>query len=92
MNINAETSYYALPENIADSISAFEPDIGMRRHAYRVADMLIVVLLQKVFDTHMSRHSMSIREPKKSAGGTVLVGVQAQYIRRPDPLSSRGRQ
>jgi hypothetical protein len=51
MNINAGTSYYALPDNITDSVSAFEPDIGMRRHAYRVADMLIVVVLQKVFDT-----------------------------------------
>jgi hypothetical protein len=51
MNVNAGTSYYALPENIAASVSPFEPDIEVRRHAYRAADMLIVAVLQKVFDT-----------------------------------------
>jgi hypothetical protein len=51
MNVNAGTSYYPLPENIAASVSPFEPDIEMRRHAYRAADMLIVAVLQKVFDT-----------------------------------------
>jgi len=51
MNINAGASYYALPENISGSVAPFEPDIEQRRHAYRAADMLIVVVLQKVFDT-----------------------------------------
>jgi len=51
LNVSAATSYYALPENITGSILPFEPDIEMRRHAYRVADMMIVVVMQKVFDT-----------------------------------------
>jgi hypothetical protein len=51
LNVSAATSYYALPENIAGSVSPFEPDIEIRRHAYRAADMLIVAVLQKVFDT-----------------------------------------
>jgi hypothetical protein len=50
LNVNAGTSYYALPENIAASVSPFEPDIDARRHGYRVADMLVVAVLQKVFD------------------------------------------
>jgi hypothetical protein len=50
MNVNAATSYYALPENIVDSVLPFEPDIEIRRHAYRVADMGLVAVLQKVFD------------------------------------------
>ena len=50
MNVSAGTSYYALPENITNFMSAFAPDIGKRRHSYRVADMLLVVVLQKVFD------------------------------------------
>jgi hypothetical protein len=49
-NVNAATSYYPLPENIVGTVSPFEPDIEMRRHAYRVADMGIVAVLQKVFD------------------------------------------
>jgi hypothetical protein len=51
MDVIARTSYYALPENIAASVSPFEPDIDVRRHAYRAADMGIVTVLQKVFDT-----------------------------------------
>jgi hypothetical protein len=51
MNVNAATSYYALPENITGAVAPFEPDIKIRRHAYRVADMGIVTVLQKVFDT-----------------------------------------
>jgi hypothetical protein len=51
MNVTAGTSYYPLPENITASVSAFEPDIDVRRHAYRAADMGLVTVLQKVFDT-----------------------------------------
>jgi hypothetical protein len=51
MNVNAGTSYYGLPENISDAVAPFEPDIEMRRHAYRVADMGIVTVLQKAFET-----------------------------------------
>jgi len=51
MNVNAATSYYALPENIADAVAPFEPDIEVRRYAYRVADMGIVAVLQKVCET-----------------------------------------
>jgi hypothetical protein len=51
MNVNAGTSYYALPENITASVSPFEPDIDLRRHAYRAADMGLVIVLQKVFNT-----------------------------------------
>jgi hypothetical protein len=50
MNVNAATSYYSLPKNIVGSVSPFEPDIEKRRHAYRVADMDLVAVLQKVFD------------------------------------------
>lgn len=50
MNVNAATNYYALPENIVGSVLPFEPDIEIRRHAYRVADMGLVAVLQKVFD------------------------------------------
>jgi len=51
LDVIASTSYYALPENIAESVSPFEPDIELRRHAYRVADMGIIAALQKAFDT-----------------------------------------
>jgi hypothetical protein len=51
MDVIASTSYYALPDNIAASVSPFEPDIEVRRHAYRTADMGIIAALQKVFDT-----------------------------------------
>jgi len=51
MNVTAGTSYYPLPENITASVSPFEPDIDVRRHAYRAADMGLVTVLQKVFDT-----------------------------------------
>jgi SAM-dependent methyltransferase len=51
MNVAAGTSYYTLPDNIADSVSPFEPDIEVRRHDLRVADTLVVAILQKVFDT-----------------------------------------
>jgi hypothetical protein len=50
MNVYAGTSYYALPENITDAVAPFEPDIKVRRHAYRVADMGVIAVLQKVFD------------------------------------------
>jgi hypothetical protein len=50
MNVNAATSYYPLPENIVGAVSPFEPDIEIRRHAYRVADMGLVAIFQKVFD------------------------------------------
>jgi hypothetical protein len=51
MNVTAGTSYYPLPENITASVSPFEPDIDVRRHAYRAADMGLVTVLQKVFAT-----------------------------------------
>jgi hypothetical protein len=51
MNVTAGTSYYPLPENISTSVSPFEPDIEVRRHAYRAADMGLVTVLQKVYDT-----------------------------------------
>ena len=51
LNVSAATSYYALPENITGAVAPFEPDIEMRRQAYRVADMGIVAVMQKVFDT-----------------------------------------
>jgi hypothetical protein len=47
MNVAAGTSYYTLPDNIADSVSPFEPDIEVRRHDLRVADTLVVAILQQ---------------------------------------------
>lgn len=43
--------YYELPDNIVASVAPYRPDIAQRRHAMRVADMGLVVILQKVFDT-----------------------------------------
>jgi hypothetical protein len=51
MNVLGSTSYYELPQNIVDIISPFHPDIPIRRSAYRSADMMLVTVMQKVFDT-----------------------------------------
>jgi hypothetical protein len=51
MNVLADPEYYGLPANISDSVRPFEADIELRRENYRTADMLLVVMLQKVFDT-----------------------------------------
>lgn len=42
---------YGFPDNIAAAISPFEPDIDDRRAGFRVADMNLIAVLQKVFDT-----------------------------------------
>jgi hypothetical protein len=51
MNVIASTSYYALPTNIVAAVSPFEPDIGVRRDSYRIADMYIIAVMQKLYDT-----------------------------------------
>jgi hypothetical protein len=51
MDIFGSTSCYELPQNIVDTISPFRPDISIRRSAYRVADTMLVTVMQKVFDT-----------------------------------------
>jgi hypothetical protein len=51
MNVAGDTTYYVLPENASSFISDFEPSILERRDSYRMADMDIVAVLQKQFDT-----------------------------------------
>ena len=51
INVFGSTSYYELPQNIVEAISPFRPDIGGRSSAYRAADMMLLAVMQKVFDT-----------------------------------------
>lgn len=50
LDVTFTNTYYELPDNIVDSVSAFRPDIG-RRNRLRAADTMLLVLLQKTFDT-----------------------------------------
>jgi hypothetical protein len=51
IDIFGSTSYYELPQNIVEAISPFRPDIGGRSSAYRAADTMLLIVMQKVFDT-----------------------------------------
>ena len=48
MDASGSDIYYELPDNIVASVAPYRPDIARRRHAMRVADMGLVVILQKV--------------------------------------------
>jgi len=49
-DVSFSNTYYELPDNIVDSVLAFRPEIG-RRSRLRAADTMLLVLLQKTFDT-----------------------------------------
>jgi hypothetical protein len=51
LDYSCSNIYYALPNNLIEGISQFEPDIGERITNYRTSNTAIIVALQKSFDT-----------------------------------------
>jgi hypothetical protein len=48
LSVGAPGSYYSLPPNIVDAIARFDPGILGRRDKYRIADLGLIVILQKL--------------------------------------------
>jgi hypothetical protein len=51
MTVLADQAYYPLPQNIVDAALPYDPTIAARQETARAADMAVVVVLQKLFDT-----------------------------------------